>query len=345
MGDMICSLYAWCFLLAEPMGTTLHALTFTSYCLSVVYGSFTPPYVVTILVTVAVIAPFPFDRFSFKSDTTPGRALQALSVAMFTGAGSTPICCMAEEMSNPGRIIPRSLLGGLFLVISLHVLTNMAYFIVLDPQRLTSSEATAFTFARPTWGVAGEVLVPVIVCICTFGTMSAACLTGSRLLLATARNKHLPEMLSLITTSSSLPVVAIICRTCLAILFTLTGSVEFLAKGFVGVISFMNVLTMFAMLKWRGHVQDTSRTFRVPTVLIFINIGILSLLTVIPLLGGREVTEYLVTLCFCLLGMPAFGVFRALGRTNAAVFAFTCLQKLFLSVPCTPFNKIERGRS
>ncbi|KAH6924943.1 hypothetical protein HPB50_026664 [Hyalomma asiaticum] len=95
-------------------------------------------------------APHVLRNFTFGTSTPPGNILQAFVVAMYTGSGSTTISCMAEEMSNPSRIIPRSLLGGVFLVTCLQVLTNAAYFAVLDHEAFSASEATAVTFGRVT---------------------------------------------------------------------------------------------------------------------------------------------------------------------------------------------------
>ncbi|KAL1437516.1 hypothetical protein MTO96_048897 [Rhipicephalus appendiculatus] len=173
VGDVVSFLFAWSFMLLDSSAVAIHALTFTSYALSVVYNACTPPYVVTALVTVGVTEPALLNKFTFDGSTTPVKVVESFAVAMFSCSGSTMIACMAEEMSDPSRIIPRSLLGGVSLVTTLLVFTNAAYFSVLDLQVLTESEATAVTFARATWGAAGAYLVPAIVCVCTFGTMSA----------------------------------------------------------------------------------------------------------------------------------------------------------------------------
>ncbi|XP_070383006.1 b(0,+)-type amino acid transporter 1-like [Dermacentor albipictus] len=380
-GDVICFLYCWCFVVADPMGAALHALTFTSYLLGLVYGTCTPPHLVTALVTIAAIelaavvnvfslrmsmklqnyifilklgvliaiigtgivwafqVPRLLEKFSFSGRTTPRGVVEAFAVAMFNGAGSTPICCMAEEMSDPCRTIPRALLGGLFLVTGLHVFTNMAYFVVLDPGSLNATVATAATFTRLTWGTAGQFLVPVIVCVCTFGTMSCACLTNVRLFMASARNKHMPEVFSLISTKTSLPVVSIFCRTCIAVAFTLTGSVGFLAKGFMAVVSVMNVMSILAMLKLRRTLKDTSRGIRVPTLVICINLAILLTLVITPFLGRSHITEYFVTFGTMLLGFPAYFLFCALSQTTAATAFFRFVQKLFQCVPCVPYRR------
>nr|XP_037272588.1 b(0,+)-type amino acid transporter 1-like [Rhipicephalus microplus] len=380
-GDVICFLYSWCFLMADPMGATLHALTFTSYFLELVYGTCVPPSSATALVTILVIelsaavnifslrasmklqdylfivrlgvllaiiatgfiwafrVPLAFDKFSFNGRTTPRGAVEAFAVAMFTGAGSTPIACMAEEMSDPCRTIPRALLGGLSLITALHVLTNMAYFIVLDPGRLTETEATAAAFARATWGTTGHILVPLIVCVCTFGTMSSSCFTNTRLCMAAARNKHLPEIFALISVKTSLPVISIGCRTCVALVFIATGSMAFLAKGFMAVVSVMNLMTILAMFQLRRTLIGKSRAIKVPTFLIFANLAILLTLVVAPFLSRSMVTSYLATGGTMLMGIPAYFFFSALGRSRVGTAAFHFVQKLFHCVLCAPFKR------
>ncbi|KAL1437517.1 hypothetical protein MTO96_048898 [Rhipicephalus appendiculatus] len=380
-GDVLCFLYSWCFLLADPMGATLHALTFTSYFLELVYGSCAPPGYTTALVTILVLemsaavnifslrasmklqnylfivklgvllaiiatgfvwafqVPLVFDKFSFNGRTTPKGAVEAFAVAMFTGAGSTPIACMAEEMSDPGRTIPRALLGGLFLITALHVFTNMAYFVVLDPGCLTETGATAATFARATWGSAGHILVPIIVCVCTFGTLSSNCFTNTRLLMAAARNKHLPEVFALISVKTSLPVVSIACRTCVALVFVATGSVGFLAKGFMAIVSVMNVMTILAMFQLRRTLMDKSRALKVPTFLIFVNLAILLTLVVAPFLTRSLVGKYLATGGTILMGVPAYFVFSALGRSRLGTTVFHFVQKVFHCVLCAPYKR------
>ncbi|KAH7980192.1 hypothetical protein HPB49_013711 [Dermacentor silvarum] len=204
-------------------------------------------------------------------------------------------------MSDPSRIIPRSLLGGILLVTTLIVLTNAAYFSVLDLYSVTASEATAVTFARTSWGTAGAYLVPIIVCVCTFGTMSSSFLSNSRLMMAAARKRHLPWAFSLITMNSSLPIVAMTCRCCLAILFAVTGSVRFLAKGSMTVFCVMSILVMLSMLRLRVTMKDAHRPIRVPTWLIFVNITISLTVILVPVLAAVVPFEMAGVLCLAIL--------------------------------------------
>ncbi|XP_075530588.1 b(0,+)-type amino acid transporter 1-like isoform X2 [Dermacentor variabilis] len=279
-------------------------------------------------------APYLLRKFTFATNASPGSVLQAFIVAMYTSSGSAMISCMAEEMSKPSRIIPRSLLGGIFVVTALQILTNAAYFVVLDHKSFTASKATAVTFGSVTWGQAGEWLVPVAVCVCTFGTMSASSFSSSRLIMAAARKGHLPALFSLITTRSSLPIIAVAFKTCAAVAFTVVVSVGLLAKCAMVIGSVINILVMFALLALRVTMKERVRPIRVPTLLVIFYIAILLSMALTPFIGGAGTQLILPTLGFILLGVPAYALIKFSGKSRLAAAGYKFMQKLVLCVPC-----------
>ncbi|XP_077494554.1 b(0,+)-type amino acid transporter 1-like [Amblyomma americanum] len=292
-----------------------------------------------------VRTPTLLNKVSFKGHTTPGRVVEAFAVAIFAMAGSFMIACMAEEMSSPSRILPRSLLGGLLLMTALLVLTNFAYFVVLDHDAAISSEATAMTFGRVAWGAAGTFVAPVIVCCCSFAALSATFLSNSRLFMAAARRKHLPAVFSLITVHSSLPVLAIVTRLFLAVLFTVTGSVGLLAKAATTMYCFLTLLETFAMIRLRLTMKDAERPFRAPVFVIVLNCVIFLTIFLAPILGTGEVVHYIMAFGCILLGFPAYVALKAFQQSKALVPAQKFLQKLFLSVPCVSQDRMHAARS
>lgn len=307
-------------------------------------------FVVKIGVLIAIIGtgivwcirdPVLLDNFSFRGQTTPTKVVEAFGVAILAGTGGAMICCMAEEMSEPVRTIPKALFGGLCLVTSLHVFTNVAYFLALDRDDWTSSDATAVTFARRTWGLAGRYLVPSIVCACTFGAMSAASFSNSRLLLAASRKKHLPAVFSLVTVDSCLPVMAIACRSCISMAFAVTGSVTFLAKGATTLVAAGNLMVMFAMVRMRVTMKHVPRPIKMPTWLIAADMVILLVVIFIPAFGSGGASQYVVALGIALLGPPTYAIWKAscLSNSGAAIYPF--FQKLLRCVPCANYDPIN----
>lgn len=75
-------------------------------------------------------------------------------------------------MPNPQRDLPRTIHGSMLLVMSLFVGANVAYFVVLDPSTVASSNTVALDFGRETLGRAGAVVFSVLVAVSCFGALS-----------------------------------------------------------------------------------------------------------------------------------------------------------------------------
>ncbi|XP_077530943.1 b(0,+)-type amino acid transporter 1-like [Haemaphysalis longicornis] len=310
-------------------------------------------FVIKIAVLIAIIVtgvvwcirdPILLGNFSFRGNTTTTKVVEAFGVALLAGSGGAMICCMAEEMLEPTRTIPRALLGGLTLVTSLHVFTNFAYFLALDRDDFASSDATAVTFARRTWGLPGRYLVPSIVCVCTFGAMSASSFSNSRLLFAAARKKHLPAVFSLVTAKSSLPVMAITCRSCISIAFAVTGSVTFLAKGAATLIAAGNFMVVVAMVRMRVTMKHVPRPIKMPAVLIAADMAILLVVVLIPAFGSQGASQYVVALGIVLMGLPTYVIWKASYRANFGSKIYLFFQKLLLCVSCAHNEPINSDK-
>ena len=116
--------------------------------------------------------------------------LLAFAVAMipifFAYDGWTDSTYVAGEIVRPRRNLPIAILGGTAIVITLYVVTNLAYLAVLSPQEVASYEAVASETIRRVLGEWGGRALAVLVAVSTFGTISASILTGPRVTLAMA---------------------------------------------------------------------------------------------------------------------------------------------------------------
>ena len=116
--------------------------------------------------------------------------LIALAVAMipifFAYDGWTDSTYVAGEIVRPRRNLPIAILGGTAIVITIYVVTNLAYLAVLSPHEVASYEAVASETIRRVLGDWGGRALAVLVAVSTFGTISASILTGPRVTLAMA---------------------------------------------------------------------------------------------------------------------------------------------------------------
>jgi len=116
----------------------------------------------------------------------------ALIPVMWTFGGWEESPFVAEEVINPERNLPRSILGGLWTVALLYVIVNAAYLAILSPSEMAATAGVTATVAmdRALGPGAGKAL-DIALMISTFGAANGYALTGGRIAYATGRDQAL----------------------------------------------------------------------------------------------------------------------------------------------------------
>ncbi|CAN7993847.1 unnamed protein product [Ixodes pacificus] len=247
---------------------------------------------------------------------------------------------IAEEISNPTRTIPLALTSGILVVSLINILSNLAYFAVLDAGTVAKSEAIAVSFAAVTWGTAAASCFPVVVAISAFGNLCGGFFSSSRLILAAARQGQMPSVFSLVTVKSSVPLTSVLLRGFLSLVYTFAGSVSFILNSLFFMVALNETLTMICFLVLRYSMKDAPRPFRVPTALPVFYLVILILLVVIPLTNPSEYMQYVVVVVGYLVGVLCYVLFIRFDATFPGDEAiFINIQKCLMCVPC--LNELE----
>jgi amino acid transporter len=116
----------------------------------------------------------------------------ALIPVMWTFGGWDESPFVAEEVHNPKRNLPLSILGGLWTVALLYVMVNAAYLAILSPAEMAGSAGVTATAAmeRALGGGARKILSLALM-LSTFGAANGYALTGGRIAFATGRDQAL----------------------------------------------------------------------------------------------------------------------------------------------------------
>jgi len=114
----------------------------------------------------------------------------ALIPIMWTFGGWDESPFVAEEVRNPERNLPLSILGGLWTVALLFVMVNAAYLAILSTSEMAGSGGVTATAAMErALGPGGRKILSLALMMSTFGAANGFALTGGRIAYATGRDQ------------------------------------------------------------------------------------------------------------------------------------------------------------
>lgn len=162
-----------------------------------------------------------------RVDDTPSTALTfgvALIPILFAYGGWQVANYVAEEMHDPRRHLPISLIVGTIIVVAVYLLANVAYMRTLGLEGLAATETPAAEVAGRWFGGMGERLIAGAIAISTFGFLNLAILAPTRVYFAMARDGAFVPALARLHPKYQTPAAAIALQSAWAILLTLSGT-------------------------------------------------------------------------------------------------------------------------
>lgn len=157
-----------------------------------------------------------------------------LALVVAFGAGLVPVMFsyggwqnanyVAEEMKDPVRDLPVSLLAGTILVVLVYGSINFVYLKFLGHDGLAATTTPASDVARSLFGPTGNFLITLGIVLSTFGFLDLAMLAPTRVYYAMARDGLFPERVARLHPRFDSPSVAIVIQSVWAIVLVLSGT-------------------------------------------------------------------------------------------------------------------------
>ncbi len=250
---------------------------------------------------------------------------RAMTGPLFSQSAWNNVTFTAGEVENPQKNLPRALLIGCVIVVTLYILANLAYVVTLPlagiqnaPQNRVGTALMQTIFGGP-----GAVAMAVAIMISTFGCNNGLIMAGARVYYAMAKDRLFFAPLAT-TNRFHVPAVALVAQGMWASLLVLPRTVTFdpqnapvlgnvytqLLEYIVSVELVFGALSVLAVIVLRIRKPDMERPYRAwgyPIVpIIFIGLSVLLIVNLAILAGTTSGIGYLIALT----GIPVYFIWR-----------------------------------
>ncbi|XP_031844328.1 b(0,+)-type amino acid transporter 1 isoform X2 [Nomia melanderi] len=272
-------------------------------------------------------------------DTMDGNTVNIgrLATAFYTGLwaydGWNNLNYVTEEIKDPSKNLPRSIMIGIPLVTLCYALINVSYLAVMSPSEMIESEAVAVTFGNRILGVMAW-LMPLSVAISTFGSANGTLFAAGRLCFAASREGHLLDCLSYVHVRRFTPAPGLIFHSLVAGSMVLSGNIDSLIDFFSFTAWIFYGGAMLALLVMRRTRPNHPRPYKCPLIIPVLVLGISAYLIVAPIIDKPQI-EYLYAAGFILAGMLVYLPFVKYGYVPKFMEGVNVFLQMLLEVAPT----------
>ena len=238
---------------------------------------------------------------------------QVLIAILFAYDGWINVGALAGEMKNPGKDLPKAIVGGLAAVMAVYLIINVAYLWVLPADQLATFSNPAAAVATALFGPVGGKIVTGGILISVFGCANGYLLTGPRVLYTLGTQKSIPGYKTIgALNKNNVPANATLVMAVVGCLYAMSGQFNLLTDLSMFAIWSFYVLTFIGVIILRKKQPDLHRPYRVPMYPIIPCIAIAGgLFVVLNQLLFAGMTNTLISLggvLVTLIGIPLYNV-------------------------------------
>jgi APA family basic amino acid/polyamine antiporter len=243
----------------------------------------------------------------------------AMLAALWAYDGWNNMPMAAGEVQNPGRSIPRALITGMLVVMTIYCLANLAYFYALPVEEVATSNSTRYRAALPVaskaastfLGEYGGKLVAVAFVISAFGALNGAILSNARVPYAMARDGLFFAKMADLSERTRVPVWSLAVQAVWSSVLAVSGTYDQLTDSLLFASWIFYGLVTSSVFVLRRKMPDAPRPYRtlgypvVPAIFVLVSAWL-----VVNTLVEKRI-ESVTGLVLILAGLPLFFWFRS----------------------------------
>jgi APA family basic amino acid/polyamine antiporter len=182
----------------------------------------------------------------------------------FTYGGYQQTINFGGEINNAKRILPRSILTGILIVLVLYITINYAYFTVIGFNELKTSNNIASILAKRVLGNLGSKILTLMLFFSVLAYVNVGLMSNPRVICAMSEDKTLPEFFSR-HNKRGVPVTALVTFTVFAlVILFFAKTFDTLVKYviFIDSIGFIAAAATIFILRSKQKGMDDAETYK-----------------------------------------------------------------------------------
>jgi len=253
--------------------------------------------------------------FSTGSSTVNGFGLAMIAV-LWGYQGWDYTTFVAEEVKDPKRNIPRSLIYGMVILIAIYIITNLAYLKVMPMAAMAKSSLPAADVAQRVVGPIGAALISVAIMISCFSCDEANIIAAPRIYYAMAKDGLFFRRCAQVQPKYKTPAFSLIVGGVWTVVLVLSNSFDQLYTMTVFASFVFYALGGLALFMLRKKYPDIERPYKVSSwvAVVFILVSLIFIVNAL----WTSLLPSLEGLVLIGIGVPVYYWFRRAQRKQAA---------------------------
>ena len=230
------------------------------------------------------------DHFMNLSDLTAGTVTlssfyTAMLAAFWAYQGWVSVGFIGGEVKDPTKNIPKGIVMGVFVVITIYLLVNVTYLSLMSIPQLeqvhaAGNQIAAVEAVRSFWGSGGVLFISLLILLTTLGCTNASILTGARPYYAMAREQlFFPGIARL--NKANVPSNSLLWQGIWASVLVLSGTFDQLTDMIIFAVFIFYGATSLGVFVLRRKLPDAPRPYKVwgypvvPAIFILFCVGLI----------------------------------------------------------------------
>ncbi len=238
----------------------------------------------------------------------------AIVGALFASITWNNITFIAGEVKQPQKNIPKALVYGVALVVSLYLLMNLIYLGVLPLEAIQTApqDIVAARTISEIFGTVGKNIIAIIIMISAFGCANGMILTGSRVYYKMAKDRAFFRPLAVINRQTKVPVNSLWAQCIWICILILWGNYSELLDFVIYASLIFYILVTTGIFVYRKKFPEKNKKFRINN---FFPITFIILATYIVICLSLYKPLYTIPgLLITIAGIPVFHIWKKLDK-------------------------------